>query len=346
MSFDPTLFCCPLCKGPLSFEEEAYFCRSCRRTYPVILDIPDFRVFPDPYIDYEEDRQKAKYLVEQSRDLDFQGMVRLYWKITPHVSEDRAERFIRHAIALVDKGVANLKEIEELTANRGQPGPRTILEIGCGTGGFLIAAKQRVERVVGVDIAFRWLVVARKRLDEAGLDIPLVCSCAENLPFKDGVFDLIVAEDVLEHVRQQDVTLNECYRVSSGDGVLFLSTPNRFSLTPEPHVRVWGVGFLPRRWMKPYVKLVKGISYDFIRVLSFPELRRLLRNSSFHDHQILLPAVTAGQVKDLSAFERAQASVYEVVRKTPLFRALLYLFGPFFLALCYARKDGGRGAAD
>lgn len=62
------------------------------------------------------------YLVENSRDLDFEGMVRLYWKITPKVSEDRAERFIRHALALVDKGVADLREIDRLSSGRGRIG--------------------------------------------------------------------------------------------------------------------------------------------------------------------------------------------------------------------------------
>ncbi len=34
-----------------------------------------------------------------------------------------------------------------------------------------------------------------------------------------------------------------------------------------------GVGFLPRKWMGGYVKLIKGIPYRPLRVLSFPEIK-------------------------------------------------------------------------
>ena len=102
-------FCCPTCKGVLSFQESEYACSACSKKYPVILGIPDFRVFPDPYIDFEDDHKKAGHLAEQYHKLDFMGLVRLYWKMTPEVSEDRAERFIRRTAALVEKGARGCK---------------------------------------------------------------------------------------------------------------------------------------------------------------------------------------------------------------------------------------------
>jgi ubiquinone/menaquinone biosynthesis C-methylase UbiE len=335
-------FRCPVCKGALDLKADQYGCAPCRKSYPIVLGIPDFRIFPDPYIDYQDDYRKGEYLVEHSADLDFEGMVRLYWKITPHVEEDRAARFIRNAVALADKGKARLREIERLSAENGGPhggfGSQAALEIGCGTGGFLVAAAGKFQHVVGVDIAFRWLVVAKKRLAEAGLNLPLVCACAEYLPFSPDTFDLIVAEDVLDHVRDQASTLDECHRVATPRGALFLATPNRFSLTPEPHVRVWGVGFLPRRWMSRYVQLIKGFPYEHIKVLSFPALNRLLRRSLFRRRHILLPSVSPEEVQTLSPFERRLTAIYGAVKKTPPGRAILYLFGPFFHALCYADK--------
>ncbi len=330
-------FCCPQCKGMVETEEGAYRCASCQRSYPLILGIPDFRVFPDSYIGYEDDYEKAAYLFEQSRRLDFTETVRLYWKITPNVSEGLAERFIRHSFALVDKAVEDLKKIEELSG--GRLGTEAVLEIGCGTGGFLVAASRRFRQVVGYDIAFRWLIVARKRLEEAGLQIPLVCGCAEYMPFKQGAFDFVVAEDVIEHVKDQEATLNECRRVANDNGIVFLSTPNRFSLTSEPHVRVWGVGFLPRSWMDPYVRAIKGVRYEQLRLVSLNELKRLLRKTSFHDYQIILPSIPEGELRHFSAFEKLQVSVYELVKRTPVLRLTLYLFGPFFHVLCYAAKD-------
>jgi ubiquinone/menaquinone biosynthesis C-methylase UbiE/uncharacterized protein YbaR (Trm112 family) len=335
----PLDFCCPQCKGALDLSGDAYSCLECGRKYPVVLGIPDFRVFPDPYIDYEDDYKKAQYLADQSAELDFKGLVELYWKITPEVSKDRSDRFIRRTLALVDKGFENLEEIEALTGKYRQVRLDTVLEIGCGTGGFLVAAKEKFRHAIGIDIAFRWLVVARKRFEELGLEVPLVCCCAEHLPFQDERFDLVFAEDVLEHLKDQQLVLRECYRVLEKKGVMFLATPNRFSLTVEPHVRVWGVGFLPRKWMNGYVKFVKGISYDHIKPLSYVELKNLLKRCAFADERIFLPTISREELKDFSTFEKFQVAIYDVVRKTPFIRLLLYVFGPFFHAIGFADKD-------
>jgi 2-polyprenyl-3-methyl-5-hydroxy-6-metoxy-1,4-benzoquinol methylase/uncharacterized protein YbaR (Trm112 family) len=336
MRADMDEFRCPYCKGALTAREDRYECAACEKMYPVILGIPDFRVFPDPYIDYEDDRQKAAYLVEQYDKLDFMGLVRLYWDMTPEVSKDRAERFIRRTAALVDKGHECLSLIESLAGGHRLQGCRRVLEIGCGTGGFLIAAKRKYESVIGADIAFRWLVVARKRLQELHIDVPLVCCCAEFLPFARKSFDIILAEDVLEHVRSQEQMLMECQRLMTARGVLFLATPNRFSVTAEPHVHVWGVGWLPRKWMNAYVRFMRGINYDQIRVLSFIELRTLLNNCRLENHRILLPSISPEEAKYFSLPRRMELALYNVVRSIPVVRWILYLIGPFFNVVVFA----------
>ncbi len=306
-----------------------------------MLGIPDFRIFPDSYISYEDDYQKARFLIEKAEadNLDFKGLVRLYWSITPEVSKDRAERFMKRTFALVEKGAENLKEIEALSRKKDQTDFNAVLEIGCGTGGFLVAAKEKFKHAVGIDIAFRWLVIAKKRLDELNLDIPLVCACAEALPFKEETFDLIVAENVLEHVRDQEEALKECHRLLSSKGALFLTTPNRFGLTAEPHVRVWGVGFLPRIWMSRYVELIKGIPYRHLRVLSFPEIKKLLKKTSFQNYRILFPSLPQEELRNFSPLEKFQVAMYEGLRKTPLIRSCLYIIGPSFHIFCYTNKN-------
>ena len=67
-------FVCPLCKGDLSFHDESYTCAACDRTFPVIYGIPDFRVYPDPYIDLEADRAKGLRLAEAAKTRDFAGV--------------------------------------------------------------------------------------------------------------------------------------------------------------------------------------------------------------------------------------------------------------------------------
>jgi hypothetical protein len=94
--------------------------------------------------------------------------------------------------------------------------------------------------------------------------------------------------------------------------------------------------------MNPYVRLIKGVSYDFIKLLSYPALDQLLRQSLFQRRQILLPSIPPEEFKTLSGFERNLVKIYDAVKKTLPGRTLLYLFGPFFHAFCYADKPAAR----
>jgi hypothetical protein len=95
------------------------------------------------------------------------------------------------------------------------------------------------------------------------------------------------------------------------------------------------VGFLPRKWMNGYVKMFKGISYEHYKIVSFFELKMLLRKCSFQDHDILIPSILKAELKGFSIFEKIQVAIYDLVRKIPFVRVLLYTMGAFFHILCY-----------
>ena len=78
---------CPHCRQELSESvggaDPELVCQGCQRRFPVICGIPDLRIFPDPYISFEGDRTKARMLFSRFRDLDFAGLVSLYYDVTP-----------------------------------------------------------------------------------------------------------------------------------------------------------------------------------------------------------------------------------------------------------------------
>src|SRR3989449_9933399 len=80
---------CPLCKGQLDFSASGYHCAACCRDFPVVLGIPDLRVYPDPYLSFEDDRRKGQVLQARAETVDFAELVRFYWEITPERSEER-----------------------------------------------------------------------------------------------------------------------------------------------------------------------------------------------------------------------------------------------------------------
>ena len=320
-------FCCPQCRGPLMSDKEAYRCLACPQTYPIVFGISDCRLFPDPYISFEDEYKKARLLADRASRVSFEALVRFYWEITPDVPRSATERYIRYALNGEDRGQAHLETIDTQVAKRWKG--ETCLEIGCGTGGFLLAAQHRFHTLIGVDIALRWLVVAKKRLEGAEGRIILVCCSAEHLPFPDGTFDGVAGLHVLEHTQNQQAVLDETARALKPGGHFFFIMPNRFSLGPEPCVRLWGVGFLPRSLASKYVQLVKGIPYRHIRLLSCFELRRLLMRSGFREWKIFPPCIAECEQKDASGFARVLIKICNMLLELPIFPLVLEVFGPF-----------------
>ncbi len=174
---------------------------------------------------------------------------------------------------------------------------RAALDVGCGAGSALFGLARHTGLAVGLDILLTDLLLAKKRFAEAGIaNVAFACASALELPFAADCFALANATDVIEHVPDQGRLLSEVRRVLRSGGLLFFNSPNRFTLlTREPHVKLWGVGWLPRRWMEPYVRWRLGRAYRSKHLLSLRELRRLVRGA-FGPHYAIRSAVPRGRL--------------------------------------------------
>jgi len=79
----------------------------------------------------------------------------------------------------------------------------SVLDVGCGTGTFAIAAKQRVGpncTVYGVDASPEMLARAEKKAKKAGMEISFRKGLAEALPFPDAQFDVVLSTVMLHHL--------------------------------------------------------------------------------------------------------------------------------------------------
>ncbi len=109
---------------------------------------------------------------------------------------------------------------ELLTEDIGQ---KRLLDAGCGTGWFSKFACDRGAFVTSMDLGENLLhEVSRKCSSER-----VVGSILE-MPFQDGTFDYVVCSEVIEHVPDPQKALFELHRVLKRDGILVLTTPNRF----------------------------------------------------------------------------------------------------------------------
>jgi SAM-dependent methyltransferase len=307
-------FVCPACHTALDHHtgtDERYRCVACQRVYPVVIGIPDFRLRPDPWIGLEADREKGRALEAETLEADFESTVRAYWAMTPGTPHEQAERFTRFVVSAEPRAAEWLALVSFDESPRGW-----WLDVGCGTADLVLAGHRRGQHMIGIDIAFRWLVVARRRLQRAGVSAPLVCCNGEHLPFSDRSFRRVVSLGTLEHSLDAEAIVSEAARVLAPDGRLHVRTVNRYSLLPEPHVGVWGVGFVPRRWADAYVRWRSGQRYEHHRPLSVREIRRAARASGLRDVRVGAAALLTADRERLGALS-AVAPAYELARRAP-----------------------------
>jgi SAM-dependent methyltransferase len=137
---------------------------------------------------------------------------------------------------------------------------------------------------------------------------------------------------VLEHVPDQRAAVREWRRVLKPGGWLFLSTPNRFSLGPDPHAGLWMGGWLPSALVARYIRRRGGIP-PRRRLLSAGRLRRLLRDAALRNVRLAVPAVTAAQRAAFGGPVRVLAGVHNRILTTGVGRSALLRLGPTLLAV-------------
>jgi 2-polyprenyl-3-methyl-5-hydroxy-6-metoxy-1,4-benzoquinol methylase len=321
---DDPLWKCPVCRGQLGDRRTALECPACQRAFDVVDGIPDFRLAMPSWIDVADDTRTARELSEAR--LPLSELVRTVYsrRIDDAAWVDRRTREVL-------EGPERLREdIRGWLAPVIAGGP--FLDLGCG-GGMLMAAAADVHpglQTVGIDVSMVWLVVAKKMVTEHGGRPMLAAAMAEALPFADETIPAVVSLDVIEHVAKAETYLGEINRVLKVGGRTALSTPNRFSLTAEPHVFVWGVGWLPRRLQRAYVRWRSGMPYESTVLMSSVGLARKLRRSTQLQFRILIPMVADGDIVHFPPAKRKVARLFNRISQTALFRPMFLWIGPFF----------------
>jgi SAM-dependent methyltransferase len=137
----------------------------------------------------------------------------------------------------------------------------TILEDGCGVGEYLQRFSAGAKQAIGLEVEYPRCVDAHQKSAQ------VICAAGENLPFPDAKFDLVLSHEVLEHVTDDRLAVQEIIRALKPGGRLMLFVPNRGYPFETHGIYKHGeyhfgnklfVNWLPRKWrdrLAPHVRV-------------------------------------------------------------------------------------------
>jgi SAM-dependent methyltransferase len=120
---------------------------------------------------------------------------------------------------------------DSLVQRLGLAASEDVLDVACGTGNAAIPAASTGARVVGLDLVPELLEVGRQHAEEAGVSVEWVEGDAEELPFEDESFDVVLSVFGVMFAPRHDVAAREVVRVLRPGGRLGL-----VNWTPEGRV--------------------------------------------------------------------------------------------------------------
>ena len=216
-------------------------------------------------------------------------------------AEDRNER-------------VRVERLRALAAAELAEGP--VLNVGCGTGGFNVAAEAAGAQVTGVDEDAEAISICALRRRGGRY----VRAAAEALPFRDGAFALVHCFSVIEHVASVEDAIAEMVRVTQRGGVVYVHTPNAWSLY-EGHYKLFWLPFLPAPLARLYLR-ARGRRTEYLGTLRRLTLRRLAR--AFRRAGVTRLELGPGEPpREAAGPARAVAALYyRLTRATPFIELL------------------------
>jgi ubiquinone/menaquinone biosynthesis C-methylase UbiE len=145
-----------------------------------------------------------------------------------------------------------------------QPASR-VLEVGCGTGNYIIALQGMTGcSCQGIDPSEEMLARARERSET----VPFQAGRAEALPLPDGSFDLVFSVDAIHHVGDRPQAFRQAFRVLSAGGKVCTATDSDWIIRN-------------RRPLASYFP--DTVTVDLARYPSLAELREAMAQAGFVD---------------------------------------------------------------
>jgi 2-polyprenyl-3-methyl-5-hydroxy-6-metoxy-1,4-benzoquinol methylase len=196
---------------------------------------------------------------------------------------------------------------------------KSILDVGCGEGYFLasIARKIRHKRLMGIDVSIPLATRQHPEVEFISGDI---------IDFRvDEEFDVVFADQVLEHIAPRDlvVHLNSIKKSLRKGGLFIVLLPNRL-FGPSDVTRIIDFSYSNQI----------AAQGTHLNESTYTELMPLLGEHGFGNFKTIVPI---RKIKHLLSFLRINPSLFMAIENSDLLMKILYAIK--FRGQCFARFD-------
>ena len=195
---------------------------------------------------------------------------------------------------------------------------RSVLDLGCGPGlrDLRLLEEMGIPRLVGIDVGCTLdPLVKRDSIDYVSADIE-----SSHLPIADESFDLVIMDNVIEHMYDPRRVLMECWRVLGKEGHLAMLTPNQARLINRFRLLLGRSVYYPLEyWLgvrqehisKNGVKVFAG----HIREYTIDELKRMLSLAGFEVESVRLYPSARPSLREERSKSRIVLATYNLAER-------------------------------
>ena len=248
------------------------------------------------------------------------AILRRYGVDQPKVDDPTVQMWLDFSLSSVERG---RQAVAHLGGRRAFAG-RSVLDVGCAYGGFLVASKEAgARRAVGIDISPQLLDLARLQIADHHVKAEILEADITSAGIADrlGAFDIVLCNDVIEHVVDPMVCAANLASLLKRGGKAFLEIPNGSAvdfMLSDGHYGLFGITLLGRepaeRWWGHHYSDTYGVEHYatvpyYLQIFSAAGISlRLL--SGAPDQEARLGEVDAAfdrLEKELEAFDKLEA---------------------------------------
>lgn len=157
----------------------------------------------------------------------------------------------------------------------------TCLDIGCSLGSIDKILAPHFKKIIGIDIDVEGVEKASKNNICSNLTFKL--ENALDLSFKDNYFDVVICNNVYEHVPDPFKMIKEIHRVLKKDGICYFAATNKYMFI-ESDYKLPFLSWLPIPLASLYLKITGKGNYYYERPFSYNQLKKLLSKFKTYDY--------------------------------------------------------------